>query len=208
MITPENSTQSISPSNLDLARQAFQQGNYEDALIRIYAALWSNTPDPNVHLLLWDVLEAQRLERSRVKLLRKAIEEVAFSRKPKAPLPAIEPDPDPNGKRRAPRFPVSHPVILVANDPRRQLWAELAVVEVTSLVGARLRVAREFTIGEHIHLFGTRGDPQESIEGIIRNIRSDEEEEGRFLAGVEFLTPAGHWLLPSNQNQSEAASSF
>ncbi|QUV81445.1 PilZ domain-containing protein [Chloracidobacterium sp. D] len=204
MTTSNNLAQSTSATNLELARQAFQQGKYEEALMQIYAALWSGVHDPNIHLLLWDVLEAQRLERSRVKLLRKAIEEVAFSRKPKAPLPVIEPDPDPNGKRRAPRFPVSHPVILVANDPRRKLWAELAVVEVTSLVGAQLRVATEFLVGEHVHLFGTRGDAQESIEAVIRNLRPDDEEEGRFLAGVEFLTPAGHWLLP-NQNQAETA---
>jgi len=204
MTTSNNLAQSTSATNLELARQAFQQGKYEEALMQIYAALWSGVHDPNIHLLLWDVLEAQRLERSRVKLLRKAIEEVAFSRKPKAPLPVIEPDPDPNGKRRAPRFPVSHPVILVANDPRRKLWAELAVVEVTSLVGAQLRVATEFLVGEHIHLFGTRGDAQESIEAVIRNLRPDDEEEGRFLAGVEFLTPAGQWLLP-NQNQAETA---
>ncbi len=196
MTKATNTAHRSSQTNLDLARQAFQQGDYEDALMRIYAALWSEPPDPNVHLLLWDVLEAQRLERSRVKLLQRAIEEVAFSRKPKAPLPVAEPDPDPNGKRRAPRFPVSHPVILVASDPRRKLWAELAVVEVTSRVGAQLRVAAEFMLGERIHLFGTRGDASETIEALVRNLRADEEEAGRFLAGVEFLTAAGDWLLP------------
>ncbi|MFQ3639188.1 MAG: PilZ domain-containing protein [Chloracidobacterium sp.] len=201
MATASNPVERVQPTNFELARQAFQRGEYEDALMRIYAALWSDPPDPNVHLLLWDVLEAQRLERSRVKLLQRAIEEVAFSRKPKAPLPALEPDPDPNGKRRAPRFPASHPVILVSNDVRRKLWAELAVVEVTSLVGARLRVATEFALGERVHLFGTRGDASETIEATVRNIRPDDEEEGRFLAGVEFLTPAGAWLLPNQESR-------
>jgi len=202
MTTKNNLAQGTSPTSLDIARQAFQRGDYEGALMQIYAALWSGVQDPNIHLLLWDVLEAQRLERSRVKLLRKAVEEVAFSRRPKAPAPPLEPHPDPNGKRRAQRFLVSHPVILVANDPRRKLWAELAVVEVTSLLGAQLRVATKFMIGEHIHLFGTRGEAQETIEAVVRNIRPDEEEEGRFLAGVEFLTPAGQWLLPNPQNPS------
>ncbi|OYT70190.1 MAG: hypothetical protein CFK52_11710 [Chloracidobacterium sp. CP2_5A] len=204
MTTAPYTTDRSAQTNLDLARKAFQQGNYEDALIRIYAALWSDPPDPNVHLLLWDVLEAQRLERSRVKLLQNAIEEVAFSRKPKAPLPVTEPDPDPNGKRRAPRFPVSHPVILVANDPRRKIWAELAVVEVTSRVGAQLRVATEFALGERVHLFGTRGDASETIEAVVRNLRPDEEEEGRFLAGVEFLTAAGNWLLPGQSDNPDS----
>ncbi|MCS7078693.1 MAG: PilZ domain-containing protein [Chloracidobacterium sp.] len=200
-MTATNTAQSSPQVNLELARRAFQQGNYEEALMRIYSVLWSGFPDPNAHLLLWDVLEAQRLEQSRVKLLRRAIEEVAFSRKPRAPLPAVETDPDPNGKRRAPRFPVSHPVILVANNLQRKLWAELAVVEVTSLLGAQLRVATEFAPGEHVHLFGTRGDAAETIEAVVRNIRPDEEEEGRFLAGVEFLTPAGAWLLPNQESR-------
>lgn len=199
-----DTTQSLPQNNLDLARQAFQKGDYEEALMRIYGVLWSGLPDPDAHLLLWDVLEAQRLEQGRVKLLRRAIEEVAFSRKPRAPLPPVEADPDPNGKRRAPRFPVSHPVILVANNPQRKLWAELAVVEVTSLVGAQLRVATAFAPGEHVHLFGTRGDAAETIEAVVRNIRPDEDEDGRFLAGVEFLTPAGAWLLPNQESRRAA----
>ncbi len=202
-MTATNTTQSLSQNNLDLARQAFQKGNYEEALMRIYSVLWSGLPDPSAHLLLWDVLEAQRLEQGRVKLLRRAIEEVAFSRKPRPAALPLDTDPDPAGKRRAPRFSVSHPVILVANNPHRKLWAELAVVEVTSSVGAQLRVATPFKPGEHVHLFGTRGDAAETIEAVVRNIRLDEEEDGRFLAGVEFLTPAGDWLLPRQANQSQ-----
>ncbi len=188
----------IAPATCKRARELFQSGHYNEALIELYSVLWNDTRDPQAHLLLWEVLEAQRLDRDKLGLLRGAVEEVAFSRGTKKTTTPLSPA---TGNREVPRFPLSRAVILVTGDTRRKVFAELAVVEVTSIKGAQLSVRAEVSIGETIHLFGTGGEPEEMIQATVRNLRRTAEGD-RFRIGVEFSTLAGKWLLPDDfENQ-------
>lgn len=182
------------------ARELFMTGRYNEALIELYGVLWNDTRDPEAHLLLWEVLEAQRLDRNKLTLLRGAVEEVAFSRgtRPKTATPMSQA----TGGREVPRFPLSRAVILVTGDTRRKVFAELAVVEVTSIKGAQLSVRSEVAIGETIHLFGTGGEAEETIQAIVRNVRRTPEGD-HFRIGVEFAKPAGKWLLPDDFETEE-----
>jgi hypothetical protein len=189
--------------DLEYARARFQSGEYDAALIELYKALWDDVRNPEAHLLLWDILEAQRFERERLTLLRDAIEEVAFSRRkppPDGAARAVETDDaDAPTRRTAPRFPLSRPVILVATPERSgKMVAELAVVEVTSVRGAGIRVrSKSLETGEKIFLFGTSGEADETIAATIRNVRAHGSGEFMIL-GVEFAAAAGKWLLPDD----------
>lgn len=181
-------------THLQRASELYQAGNIDEALAELYIELWNNTHNPEVHLLLWDILEAQRQEQERLERLKDVIHNPirpAKSGSPVIPFAQAKPFTRP---REAPRISVSKSVILVGYDIRNRFFAELITIEDLSRKGATLTSNREVRIGDQVHLFSTSGLEEETVVALVRNTRLNKEDQRRRI-GIEFLKKPGKWLV-------------
>lgn len=185
------------PKYLQQAREYFEAGDFDAALAELYALLWSNINDMEIHLLLWQVMEGKLAEQSRLDRLREAVHAPIVKPKiepPQAAQPTVFPQAAPFSRpREATRFVVDKPIILVGHDNRNRFFAELATVENLSSKGATLLTHRNLALRDQVHLFSPTGHEEEYVIALVRNLRKSHED-GRHRLGVEFLQKPGKWL--------------
>lgn len=185
------------PKYLQQAREYFEAGDFDAALAELYALLWSNINDMEIHLLLWQVMEGKHAEQSRLDRLREAVHAPIVKPKiepPQAAQPTVFPQAAPFSRpREATRFVVDKPIILVGHDNRNRFFAELATVENLSSKGATLLTHRSLALRDQVHLFSPSGQEEEYVIALVRNLRKSHED-GRHRLGVEFLQKPGKWL--------------
>lgn len=188
-----------SSTPLQQAKELLHAGDPDGALAALYHALWGGIKDPELHLFLWEVLEAKRLEQERLERLRSVVDNPITRPSgpigppiPQPPFQQAEPFTRP---RQAQRYLVDRSIILVGYDLRNRFFAELAKLEETSLKGATVVAHRDVRIRDQVHLFSTSGRDDEFVVALVRNCRDLKENDQRRI-GVEFLQKPGDWLLP------------